>query len=37
MFDDSPDLIKQIAAGDHHNVILTVKGSVYTWGLAAKG
>lgn len=31
------DQIKQIAAGDHHNIVLTVKGWVFTWGLAANG
>ena len=31
------ELIKEIAVGDHHNVVLTVKGQVFGWGLADKG
>jgi alpha-tubulin suppressor-like RCC1 family protein len=29
------ETIKSIASGDHHNLLLTEKGKVYSWGLAS--
>ena len=37
VFESEIDSIKQIAAGDYHNVVLTIKGKVYTWGMASNG
>jgi alpha-tubulin suppressor-like RCC1 family protein len=33
----SPDTVTQIAVGEHHSLILTSRGEVYSWGSNAQG